>query len=221
MKTVSYSVQGPAGIIETLVELPKDLPKGIGIICHPHPQHEGTMNNKVVTTVFRAFLRCGLAAVRFNYRGVGQSEGEYDEGRGETDDAVAIYDWAQSLSFLPSGHGEAAESIKSHCVIAGFSFGAFIAANLCQQRPADCLISLAPAVHHGNFADKTDIDIPWHVLMGDQDEIVPPQSVYDWVDSMPQPISLHHFNESSHFFHGQLVAVREKCEQIIQNTLAF
>ena len=136
---------GPAGSLEAILETPADdTVSGAAVVCHPHPQHGGTMHNKVAHTVARAFVRCGFAALRFNFRGTEGSEGQFDGGKGELDDALAAIDWLQArYPAAPSW-------------VSGFSFGAAIAVRAAVTRDVDGLVSVAPAIHRfaGNLAEQ-------------------------------------------------------------------
>lgn len=170
------------------------------IICHPHPLFAGTMENKVVTTVFRTFRNMGANAIRFNYRGVGQSEGAYGEGVGEIDDLMSVCHWVKSVR------------PNDEIWLAGFSFGSFIAASAANRLQASQLITIAPAVEHFNFDEIDFPKCPWLVLQGEVDEVVPPKLVYEWIAKQINPPKLIKFSESSHFFHGKLTALKDALE---------
>ena len=129
-------IPGPAGRLELMVDLPEpgEARAGVAIVCHPHPPDGGTLHNKVVTMTARALSELGLAAVRFNFRGVGQSEGQFDEGRGETLDLLAVADW---LSKVRPGDA---------LWLGGFSFGSWVALKAARQLPVKQMISIAPPV---------------------------------------------------------------------------
>jgi alpha/beta superfamily hydrolase len=133
-KTESLTFTGPAGTIEALMDAPAGDAIGMAVVCHPHPQHGGTMHNKVVHTVAREFARCGYTALRFNFRGTEGSEGAFDNGRGELEDALAAIEWLRDQC----GSGP--------LWLAGFSFGAAIAIRAAVNVPVNGLISVAPAV---------------------------------------------------------------------------
>jgi len=190
---------GPAGTLETAIT--PNVTNQIAIVCHPHPLQGGTMNNKVVTTTAKAFQQKGMSTIRFNYRGVGASTGGYGDFKGETADLLAIIDWAQQQ--IPD----------LQLWLAGFSFGSYIAAQGALQRSTlvQQLFTIAPAVNHAQFADFMAIRCPWVVIQGEEDEIVPPAGVYEWVEHMAQytPIHLIKVPACSHFFHGKLVELRD------------
>jgi hypothetical protein len=163
------SLQGPAGVLETLTTTPSLESDITAVVCHPHPLYGGTMNNKVVYTVARAFNELGLRTVRFNFRGVGKSEGGYGEGIGETDDLLAVLSWVKRTR------------PNDRVWLAGFSFGSFVAARAAQQWPTDQLVSIAPPVTHFDFTGFQLPSCPWLIVQGDQDEIVSASEVFNRV----------------------------------------
>ncbi|GAB4194276.1 MAG: alpha/beta hydrolase [Wenzhouxiangellaceae bacterium] len=191
-------LRGPAGRLECLTDQPEAEARqpAVAVICHPHPQHGGTMFNKVVTIIERSLRELGLRTVRFNFRGVGDSEGDYDEGHGELDDLRAVINWVRHTC---PGH---------ELWLAGFSFGSWIAAQAAAESGTRQLISIAPPVERGDFAA---IHIPgchWLVVQGDEDEVVSPQAVYDWIaDAEPKP-ELIVMKKAGHFFHRRLMDLR-------------
>jgi len=159
------------------------------------------MYNKVVTTLARTLQGVGLTTVRFNFRGVGQSQGEFDHGRGEVDDLLAVAKWLQN----EMGHQE--------IWLAGFSFGAFIAASGAVQLPVRKLITIAPPVMHFPMRELPPILCDWIVVQGDKDDVVPPEEVIIFAESrQPKPVIIR-LPEADHFFHGQLGELRTKLEE--------
>lgn len=191
-------IKGPAGQLQISVDLPEpETEQGVlAVICHPHPEHGGTMHNKVVTILARALREMGAKTVTFNFRGVGDSEGSFDHGFGETDDLMAVIDWAH-------------EQLPRHRLwLAGFSFGAWIACKASMQTQARLLLNIAPAVHHNDFSSIEDPHCPWLVIMGDEDEVVPLKDVQKWVEKHePQP-ELIIMSDAGHFFHRRLMDLR-------------
>jgi uncharacterized protein len=191
---------GPAGRIEAALDAPEaDVPPRpvLAILCHPLPTEGGTMHNKVVTMAARALRECGATTLRFNFRGVGQSEGIFDDGEGELADLRAVAAWAR------------AKHPDKILWLAGFSFGAWISLRLANELQAAALISIAPPV--GRSWDFSGIEMPvapWLVIQGDADEIVEPQAVYDWIASLPRPPQLVRMPDTSHFFHRKLMDLR-------------
>lgn len=190
------SIAGQAGALEAVVEDPGVQSPSYGVICHPHPLYGGTMDNKVVTTVARALQETGIPTLRFNFRGVGASAGEFDQGVGETADADAVAAWG------------AERWAGRSLVIAGFSFGGYVALRLAQQRLPRCLITIAPAVQ--GFAASTAVPhCPWLVVQGDADELVDPSMVIDWVNTLDPKPRLVVLPGVGHFFHGRLRELRD------------
>ncbi|RDI46940.1 alpha/beta hydrolase [Aquicella lusitana] len=198
-------IPGPIGQLEMITAEPLAEPQDAwGIVCHPHPLFGGTMNNKVVTTLSKTFQYLGLATVRFNFRGVGKSEGEFDKGIGELEDLLAVIDWIQQ------------EHPVRDIWLAGFSFGAYVAAKAATQVPAKKLITVAPPVQHFPMQTLPPILCPWVLAQGELDEVVPPEEVLAWAEARePKPIILR-FPEAGHFFHGQLGELRVKLEEVLR-----
>jgi alpha/beta superfamily hydrolase len=195
------SVQGSAGRLEVLSYETTESARGLAVICHPHPIQGGTMNNKVVTMLHKAFAEKEFHTVRFNFRGVGESEGVFDEGIGETTDLRTVLDWASArYPGLP-------------LYLAGFSFGSFIAYRLASDpRYKDKivqLISIAPPVQYTEFHDLPVPACPWLVVQGEQDEIVEAKAVYAWLESVDKAVEIVRFPEVGHFFHGKLTELKE------------
>jgi alpha/beta superfamily hydrolase len=185
-------IAGPAGEIECAVDEPAAGHPllGVAVLCHPHPMFGGTMDNKVVQTIARAALGLGLRAVRFNFRGVGGSAGQYDEGRGEVDDALAV-----------AAHYRNPDLPLS---LAGFSFGGFVAARAAaalaaQARRADRLVLVAPATTRFDPGPVPDHTL---VIHGEADDVVPLPATLDW--ARPQNLPVLVLPGVGHFFHGQL-----------------
>jgi len=186
------SIAGPAGRIEAEIERGSLEPEAVAVICHPHPLQQGTMNNKVVTTLARTWSRRGAAAVRFNFRGVGRSEGVFDDGRGELSDALAVIDWVAA---------EAAP--ESDLYIAGFSFGGAIAFRAAGERASRALVTVAPAISRMPLEPRRP-QCDWLVVQGLEDEIVSAESVLNWCAAFePSPI-IDTMDGVGHFFHGRL-----------------
>jgi alpha/beta superfamily hydrolase len=194
-------IAGPAGELEALIETPagegeaRDPVKAFGVVCHPHPLHGGTMDNKVVYTLARALEQLGAPAIRFNFRGVGASAGRYDEGRGETADALAIV--AHGRHRWPG----------AELWLAGFSFGGAIAALAAHQARPTRLIAVAPGITLLPVAAVPEC--PWLIVQGEDDEVVPAQVVRRWAHTLSPPAELRLLAGAGHFFHGRLNDLRE------------
>lgn len=193
-QTERFQIDGPVGLIEALRDAPADgqATRGVAVIAHPHPLFGGTMDNKVVQTLARAFVQCGWVAVRFNFRGVGASQGVYDEGRGEVADMLAVV--AQAAATGP-------------LALAGFSFGAAVTTHavgeLWTQRSLEKIVLVGTAASRFEVApvpegghDRT------LVLHGEADDTVPLTAVLDW--ARPQVLPVTVIPAGGHFFHGQL-----------------
>jgi alpha/beta superfamily hydrolase len=194
-------IPGPAGALEARIEdpVPAGTPRRvIGVVCHPHPLHGGTMQNKVVHTAARAMQEAGAATVRFNFRGVGASEGRYDQGVGELADALAAIDWARQ-------HFEC-----DALWLAGFSFGAAIALQAATQgaRPLR-LVTIAPPVGRIITQPIPRPQCPWLIVQGDQDELIELAAVQQWAAGYAPAPRLQVIEGAEHFFHGKLAQLRE------------
>jgi alpha/beta superfamily hydrolase len=188
-QTQRKHVAGPRGSIECAVDAPNDAPRGVAVLCHPHPQHGGTMDNKVVQTLSRAFRHLGYTSVRFNFRGVGGSAGEWAQGVGEIDDALAVV--------------AAFRAPDQPLVLAGFSFGAYVAANAAARLAApsgvERLVLVGPAASR---FDMGPVPAGTLVIHGEADDVVPLNAVFDW--ARPQALPVTVIPGAGHFFHGQL-----------------
>jgi alpha/beta superfamily hydrolase len=195
----SLALPGPAGKLELAVDLPEGevptLPL-TAIVCHPLSTEGGTMHNKVVTMVARALRELGATTVRFNFRGTGQSEGAFDEGRGELDDLRAVADWAR------------AGRPRDVLWLAGFSFGAYVALRAAAELQPAMLITIAPPVGRWDFKGIVLPTMPWLVIQGEADEIVDPQGVYDWLKKSKAQAELVRMPDTGHFFHRKLIDLR-------------
>ena len=191
-------IPGPAGGLEGVTACPAtDRPlHGIGVICHPHPQYGGTMHNKVVDVLSRTLNDLGIGTLRFNFRGVGSSEGAYGEGAGESDDLRAVLAWAQRQR---PGHP---------LWLAGFSFGAYVALRVAGEFPIAQLITVAPPVNFFDFSQLPTPTMPWTLIQGEADEIVPSDRVFDWAERQRPAPTLIRMPSVGHFFHGQLNRLR-------------
>ncbi len=191
-QTEKITLTGAAGRIEALIDQPEAEPRGTAVIAHPHPLFGGTMDNKVVQTLARAFVQCGWRAVRFNFRGVGESEGVHDEGRAEAEDFAAVVG-----QIAPEGV----------LALAGFSFGSFVVSqalgNLWPARDIDQIVFVGTAASRFAVAPiPNELHERTVVIHGESDDTVPLSSVFDW--ARPQSLPVTVFPGSGHFFHGQL-----------------
>ncbi|QNN45225.1 alpha/beta fold hydrolase [Thermomonas brevis] len=196
----TLSIPGPAGQIEAAFDASdaEATPQPVlAIVCHPLPTEGGTMHNKVVTMAARALRECGVDTLRFNFRGVGASEGAFDDGEGELDDLRAVAAWAR------------AQHPDKMLWLAGFSFGAWVSLRGAVELDAKALVSIAPPVGRSWDFDGIALPtVPWLVIQGDADEIVDAEAVREWVASLPTPPQLVEMPDTSHFFHRKLMDLR-------------
>ena len=187
-------LEGPAGRIEAVTTYPPGYQAGapISVICHPHPLYGGSMANKVVYMIYRTFMQLGVATLRFNFRGVGKTQGAFDEGRGEAEDLQALVAW-----FRERHPG-------SPLWLAGFSFGAYVAARACQAITPERLLLVAPPVTMFDFASLPPIEVPYMVVQGGKDEIIKPEAVGRWVVAQKTRPVYHWMSDADHFFHGRM-----------------
>jgi alpha/beta superfamily hydrolase len=191
----AVEIQGPAGALEAAIDA-SAVPVATAVICHPHPLQEGTMSNKVVTTLARAFARLGADAVRFNFRGVGTSQGRYADGVGEREDALAVVAWCR------------ARWPGRRLYLGGFSFGAAVAAAIAARVAPAGLMTVAPPV------DKLPADFvaptcPWLLVHGEADDVVPAGPVMEWCATLQAPPRVVLLPGVGHFFHGRLPALAQ------------
>ncbi|MGH8799257.1 MAG: alpha/beta hydrolase [Casimicrobiaceae bacterium] len=181
------SIAGPAGALELALNPPEQTPRGIALIAHPHPLQGGTMDNKVVQTLAKTFAALGYASVRFNFRGVGASAGQFDDGAGETDDAMA------ALAYGRDRWGDLP------VVLAGFSFGTFVQTRVAARLTPERMVLVGPAV--ARFASAT-VAADTLVIHGEEDDVVALADVFAW--ARPQQLPVIVFPGCGHFFHGRL-----------------
>jgi alpha/beta superfamily hydrolase len=207
------AIGGPAGALQALVETPVTehgealTVPAFAVVCHPHPLFGGTMDNKVVYTVARAFEQLGAPAIRFNFRGVAASGGTYDEGRGEGDDALAIIAWGRQR--WPD----------APLWLAGFSFGGAVALRIAELAQPERMVLVAPGITRLEGADfeaarAAEPTCPWLIVQGGADDVVPAQAVLGWAaERQPAPgvpppaVSL--LEDAGHFFHGRINDLRD------------
>ncbi len=192
-------IDGPAGKLETVLTEPDSArPAGIAVIAHPHPLYGGTMDSKIVHTLFKVLPELGFVTVKFNFRGVGKSDGAYDKSVGEIEDVLAVVgairsQFAAGLDDLP-------------LLLAGFSFGGAIQAHAAQQLNPQKLVLVAPSVERLKAPPVADHAASTLIIHGDRDDVVPLQSVLDW--AAPQELPVVVIPGAEHFFHGRLHILR-------------
>ena len=205
----TLTIPGPAGVIEVAVDLPDphQSRRGVAVICHPSPPEGGTMHNKVVTMCSRALTESGLTAARFNFRGVGASEGEFDDGRGEVLDLLAVAEWVRKAR------------PDDNFWLAGFSFGSWIALLAARQLPVQQMISIAPPVGLRDFSCVLAPTCPWLVIQGEADEVVPPAGVFEWLAQQSPEPTLIRMQDTGHFFHRRLLDLRGAIKNGVRKNL--
>jgi len=192
-------IPGPAGQIEAILSIPAaGEPIAIAVVCHPHSLYGGSLSNKVVHIVSSTFLKLDVPVLRFNFRGVGRSEGEFDQGRGEQADLAAVVVWLRQR--YP----------ERPLWLAGFSFGAFVAYHAHRQLQAARLLLVAPPLRVFEFGESHPVEIPWVVVQGSEDEVVSAEAVQQWVQNQPIPPIFEMLEGASHFFHGRLNDLRQR-----------
>ena len=195
-KAEQVIVNGPAGKIEAVVSSPARAAVGCAVIAHPHPLYGGTLDNKVVQTLSKAFVSLGYISVRFNFRGVGDSDGVYDEGRGELEDFMSVLEYSKSR-YAPQ-----------KWIYAGFSFGTYVVSHAAKLTSADQLVLIAPAA--GKF-DVADVPEDTLVVHGENDDVVELEEVFAW--ARPQKLPVTVFPGAGHFFHGDLIKLQRVVTQ--------
>jgi alpha/beta superfamily hydrolase len=200
---------GPAGALELACDVPDAgiARAGVAIVCHPNPVQGGTMNNKVVTTLARTFGELGLATVRFNFRGIGKSEGVHEEGRGESEDLVAIAEWVRG------------ERPGDALWLAGFSFGSYVVLRVAAKLDPAQLVLVAPPVGRWDFADIALPSCPALVVQGEEDEVVDAQAVFAWAQAQAPKPTVVRMPQTSHFFHRRLLDLRDAVKNAVRDNL--
>jgi uncharacterized protein len=200
-RTENLRLNGPAGALEALIETPPAEaaapPAAFGIICHPHPLYGGTMGNKVVWTLARAFQQLGAPTIRFNFRGVGASEGSHDGGRGEIADTLAMVAygrdrWPHAALWL-----------------AGFSFGGVIALHAAQTAHPGRAVLVAPGITRVELGDAPSPGCPWLIVQGEADDVVPAALVTAWARTLSPAPELVLLPGAGHYFHGRINELRD------------
>ena len=204
---------GPEGRLEGRYHHSKTPNAPIALMLHPHPQHGGTMNNKVVYALFHAFVQKGFSVLRFNFRGVGRSQGVFDRGEGELSDAASALDWVQGFNENSPG-----------CWIAGFSFGAWIGMQLLMRRPEiSGFISVAPPANMFDFSFLAPCPSSGLILQGNKDEVVPEPSVAKLVDKLSAQrgitIDYRVIPGANHFFHEHLESMTHHVDDYLTQSL--
>jgi alpha/beta superfamily hydrolase len=197
-----FMIDGPEGKLEAIMDYPrnKTVQPVIHIICHPHPLYQGTMYNKVVTTLSRAYKSFNIPSLRFNFRGVMNSEGEYGYSKGETEDLIAVSEWVR------------ANYPDYAIVLSGFSFGGSVAyKGQSRIQGIKQLITIAPAIVNFPVYHEPEPECPWLIIQGDDDEIVSPQAVFQFLtQDVESSFVLAKMHQTGHFFHGKLIDLKQE-----------
>jgi uncharacterized protein len=193
------TLQGPAGDLEARIETPQGLERvtAFGVICHPHPLFGGTLDNKVVYSLARAFHDLNVPTIRFNFRGVGKSTGSFAEGVGETDDVLAVV--AAGREKWPD----------AQLWLGGFSFGGAVAIRATPAANPARLVTVAPAIRRVSLDGVSMPQCPWLIIQGDNDDLVNHAEVIDWAAKLPHPPEIALLPGVEHFFHGKLNELRD------------
>jgi len=199
-----YTIDGPAGALEFAVGDAEGEPRGVAVICHPHPLYGGTLDNKVTYTLARAAEQCGLASVRFNFRGVGQSEGLHDGGSGELDDALAAI-------------AHARERFEGQpLLVAGFSFGGWVSLHAAAQSEPVQLITVAPALRYTTLGGIPALSCPWFYIHGEADDVIAAGDNRETLAALDHPPRQVWLPNVGHFFHGHLTGLRTHVSEVIE-----
>ncbi|HET7930620.1 MAG TPA: alpha/beta fold hydrolase [Rhodanobacteraceae bacterium] len=207
--SATFLLPSPAGVLEVATAVPEPgcARAGNVVICHPNPAQGGTMRNKVVTMLERSLRESGLSTVRFNFRGIGASTGAFDNGDGETGDLVAVAQWLRKVR------------PNDALWLAGFSFGSYIALRCARSLAADALITVAPPVGRYEFGELSAPGCRWLVVQGEEDEVVAPQGVFDWIETLdPKPVLIR-MPDTGHFFHRRLMDLRGAVKNAVRSWL--
>ena len=186
-------LEGPVGAIETVIDHPEGQPRGIALVAHPHPLYGGTLDNKVAQTLAKTFVELGYVAVRPNFRGVGASAGAHDDGRGETEDLLAV------IQAVRQRLGMA----EAPLALAGFSFGSLVQSHVARRVQAERMVFVGTAVTRGVVEAVPEDTI---VIHGEKDETVPLELVLRWAEPMDLPVVV--IPGADHFFHRRLASIR-------------
>lgn len=205
----TFALPGPAGTLEVATAVPEPgcARAGTAVICHPNSQQGGTMRNKVVTMLERSLRESGLSTVRFNFRGVGASTGGFDNGDGESGDLVTVAQWVRK------------SRPDDELWLAGFSFGSYVALRSARSLGAHALILVAPPASMYDFGAIAAPGCPWLVVQGEEDEVVDPQAVFDWIEAADPRPTLIRMPDTGHFFHRRLMDLRGAVKNAVRGWL--
>lgn len=205
-QTAALTIPGSAGKIQAALSMPAESaqPAGVALILHPHPLYGGTLDNKVVTTLARCCTQAGLAALRINFRGVGQSEGHFDNGEGETEDTLAALDWLR------------AETGAAQHVLLGFSFGGWIAVRAAVARTPAQLVTIAPALREFGSEPVPAPGCPWLLIHSEDDDVVDCADTLARARAALPAVDARVLSGAGHFYHGRLGELRDLVLPVLQ-----
>ena len=202
-------IQGPAGALEYRLDMPKAAPRAIALICHPHPLYQGSMDNKVVYSLARSAQSVGAVALRFQFRGVGGSDGPHDNGIGEADDSAFLL--------------EQLRRVWPDCpaLLMGFSFGSYMALKVAaQDSDLAGLVAIAPPLMYAGDSAVPEPRCPWLIVHGDADDVVSYEDTQQRAQGMSQTPEFHTIEGVGHFFHGELTRLRDLVESWLEARLS-
>ena len=207
-QTTSLLIAGAAGALDVMLSMPREAPRGVAVICHPHPLFGGAMSNKVVTTLASCAQKAGLVSLRFNFRGVGRSEGVHDQGIGETDDVLKLVNWLRErVPDVP-------------LVLMGFSFGAFVSLRAAAQTRPTVQISIAPPFSkYVNQPVPPHPHCPWLVMHSTDDDVVNYADTVRILGTFAPPPQLVTLEGAGHLFHGRLGDIEQAVLPFLQKNL--
>lgn len=205
-QTAALALAGSAGRLQAALSMPAQSaqPAGVALILHPHPLYGGTLDNKVVTTLARCCTQAGLVTLRVNFRGVGQSEGHFDNGEGETEDALAALEWLR------------AETGAVQHVLLGFSFGGWVAVKAAAARQPAQLVTVAPALREFGSDPVSAPGCPWLLIHSEDDDVVDCEDTLARARAMEPAVDVRVLNGAGHFYHGRLGDLRELVEPLLK-----
>lgn len=214
IKSSSLLIDGVVGDLELVIDQSASNDNSnspnkdyLAICCHPHPQFGGTLTNKVIYTAARTLASAGIVSIRFNFRGIGQSQGVYDDGIGEQQDLAKVVEWARQ------------QYPDRDLVLVGFSFGAFISISQATALNCSQLISIAPPIGRMDFSAINVPSCRWIIIQGDDDELVDYKQVEQWVSQLSTSPKLTIMSGVSHFFHRRLVDLRSEIDRFVGSFL--
>lgn len=207
MKKSKILIDGPVGDLELSVLTPNEPINYVMVICHPNPVQGGTMDNKVVTTVERSCNKLDIISIRFNFRGVGSSEGLHDNGLGEQQDLLSVLKWIKK------------EFPEKSLILSGFSFGAYVAYRVVNNQQVAGFVCIGAPVTMKHYSWDSLPVCPWIIIHGEEDEVISYEDIVIWHTNLVKKPKLISFEGTTHFFHGKLVLLQETITKFIKETV--